>query len=370
MKVLYSCLSESWGGLEMRTIQGAEQLIKKGIAVDILCIHNSKIYAEAKTSGINTVAITASGYFHPIQIIKLSRIIKKNIYDIIHSQLSKDLWTIVPALKAAGLKTPLLLTKRMESSVMKRDFLHRRLYNRVAYVLAISNIIKENVLKTCPVQEEKVLLHYNGVDIKKFDPSLTDREKIRKESGINTEEIVIGMLSRLTYGKGHKEFLYAAIKLNNEFPNLKFLIAGESDDDEKNYEEKIKTIISEKNLSDNVILTGFRKDTPDLLASMDIFVFPSHAESFGSALIEAMAMEKPSVSTNSHGILDIVIDGVTGYLFERKNSEDLYNKLKLLINSPEKRKKYGEAARKRVIENFDIEKQTEKLVELYKKIID
>ncbi len=65
MKVLYSCLSKSWGGLEMGVVQDAEQLMKKGLSVDFLCYPESKINVEANKKGIRCLTLRASGYFHP-----------------------------------------------------------------------------------------------------------------------------------------------------------------------------------------------------------------------------------------------------------------------------------------------------------------
>jgi len=369
MKILYSCLSQSWGGLEMRTIQGAEQLLNKNLSVDILSYPGSQINLEAKKREINCITLKASGYFHPFKIIELAKIIKNNSYNIINTQFSKDLWILVPSLNYIGLDFPLILTKRMESSVMKKDFMHKWLYKRVNYVLAISNVIKKNVIETCPIPEEKIILHYNGVDLKKFDPSKADGKRVRNELNIKDDEILIGMLSRITYGKGYEEFLYAVKKLNEEFSNLRFLIAGEASPDEKDYEKSIKKIVKDLSLQEKVRFTGFREDTADLLSALDIFVFPSHSESFGNALIEAMAMEKPCVATNSHGVLDIIEDNVTGFLFNRKDENHLVEKLKHLITSPDKRIKIGKAAREHVVENFNIEKQTQNLIDLYRKLV-
>jgi D-inositol-3-phosphate glycosyltransferase len=370
MKILYSCLSQSWGGLEMRTIQGAEQLLKKNIAVDILCFPGSKINIEAEKRGINFILIKGTGYFNPFQIIKLAKILKQKSYNLIHTQFSKDLWILVPALKFIKSEIPLLLTKRMESSVIKKDLLHKQLYSRVNFILAISNVIKQNVIATCPVPEEKVLLFYNGVDLGKFNPETVDGKKIRNEFNIGNSEIVIGMLSRITFGKGYEEFLKAAERLNRIYPGIKYILAGNASPDEIAYEKKIKKLAEDLYLQDKVIFAGFRKDAVELLSAIDIFVFPSHAESFGNALIEAMAMEKPSVAANSHGVLDILVDGVTGYLFNKKDPDDLAEKIKQLINSPDNKIEMGKAAREHVKINFDIEKQTEKLVNLYNSLIE
>jgi len=368
MKILYSCLSKSWGGLEMGAVQDAEQLVKKGLSVDFLCFPGSQINVEANKRGMKCLTSKASGYFHPIQIIKLSRLIKKNHYQLIHTHLSKDLWTLVPSLKLVNSEIPLLLTKQMGSFVVKKDFLHKQLYDRVNFILAISKEIKKNVFETCPVTEDKVLLHHNSVNMERFNPSFTDRTKVRDEFEISESEILIGMIARLTHGKGHEEFLYAANKLTKLYNNLRFLIVGESSQDEIEYEEKIKDLSETYELKGKVIFAGFRSDTPDILAAIDIFTFPSHSEAFGNALVEAMAMEKPSVAARYGGVLDIAEENVTSYLFSRKDGDDLTVKLKLMIDSPEKRIEMGKAARERVLKNFDVEKQTEKLIALYQRI--
>ena len=98
---------------------------------------------------------------------------------------------------------------------------------------------------------------------------------------------------------------------------------------------------------------------------MDIFVFPSHAEAFGLALTEAMAMEKPTICSASDGVLDIAVDGVTSYLYERRNKDDLVIKLSKMIDDPEVRNSFGKEGRKRILEKFNLEKVTEQVLKLY-----
>ncbi len=166
-----------------------------------------------------------------------------------------------------------------------------------------------------------------------------------------------------------KSFLWAAKELNKEYKNLRYLIVGEPSRGEVEYAEKIKQLAKDYEL-ENLIFTGFRGDTPEVLAAMDIFAFPSHSEAFGIALVEAMAMKKPSVCSNADGVLDIAVDGETSYLFENKNAVDLKVKLKMLIESKETRISFGENARKRVIENFDIENITDKVLKIYQEEIN
>lgn len=364
MKILYSCLSKSWGGLEMFTLTSIQQLLKKNIAVELICSADSRIHIEANNMGIMLHPVRANGYFHPISTFRISLLIKNNKYSLVHTQASKDLWLLVPALFLANIKVPLFLTKQVGSFIVKRDFLHKQLYKRVRKIFAISTVVKQNLIETTPVKSQNIIIVPNGINLNRFNPENVSDQKVRKEFNITSEEIVIGMLARFTPGKGHEEFLWAAKELNKDYNNIRYLVVGEPSRGEVEFAEKIKQLAIDYGLK-NIIFTGFRGDTPEVLHAMDIFAFPSHSEAFGIALVEAMAMKKPSVCSNAEGVLDIANDNETSYLFENKNAADLKSKLKMLIESKETRLSFGENARRRVKENFDIDVITDKVLKIY-----
>ena len=368
MKVLYSCLSKSWGGLEMFTLTSIQHLLKRNIPVELICSADSRIHIEANNLGIMLHPVKASGYFHPITAFRVSRLLKNNNYSLVHTQASKDLWLLVPSLFLASIKIPLFLTKQMGSFIVKKDFMHHLLYSRVRKIFAISTAVQNNLIDTTPVKPKDIIIIPNGTNINKFNPEKVDCRKVRQEFSIASDEIVIGMLARFTPGKGHEEFLWAAKELNKEYENLRYIIVGEASMGESKYADNIKKLANEYDLK-NIIFTGYRADTPEVLSAFDIFAFPSHSEAFGIALVEAMAMKKPAVCSGAEGVLDIAVDNKTAYLFENKNANDLKSKLKLLIDSKETRTAFGENARKRVIQNFDIEIITDKVVNIYREEI-
>ncbi|MBE0551151.1 MAG: glycosyltransferase family 4 protein [Ignavibacterium sp.] len=364
MKILYSCLSKSWGGMEMITLIFIRKLIERNYQVELLCVEESRMQVEANNLGLIIHPVKASGYIHPITILRIAALIKNNDYNLIHTQASKDLWLLVPALKMAASTIPLFLTKQMGSFIVKKDFLHRFLYQRVTLAFAISTIIKNNLIETTPLPVNKIELLYNAVDVKKFDPSNADRNKVREEFSVKDEDILIGMIARFSPGKGHEEFLQSAKILLSKFYNLKFIVVGEASRGEDEYANSIKSM-AEKIGIKNLTFAGFRSDTPNVLSAFDIFIFPSHAEAFGIALIEAMAMERASVCANADGVLDIAVDGQTNLLFQNKNAEDLAVKTEQLIVNAELRSKMGKSARQRVIEKFDIETIMDRTIEFY-----
>lgn len=370
MKALHTCLSESWGGMEMLTLKIARELMKRNIDLELLCVKNSRLHEEARKAGVKVVESGFRRQTDIREIFRTKNILRKGNFDIIHSGASKDLWLISPALKLAGLDTPFLLTKHVGSFIIKKDFLHRWIYGRLNYALAISSVIKKNLAETTPLTEDKILLFQNSIDTKRFNPETADGKTVRKQFGIDNKTIALGMMARFSPGKGHEEFLYAAKELLINYDNLLFLIIGEASRGEDEYASGIRNLSERLGIKDKIIFTGFRSDTPEVLAALDIFVFPSHAEAFGLALGEAMSMGKPSVCSNSDGVLDLAIDNETSFLFERQNSADLAAKLSLLVESPELRSKFGSAARERIVKYFDEENYITKLIGLYDKLIN
>lgn len=352
----------------MFTLTAVKQLQKRNISVELLCADESRIHIEANNFGLIVHPLKISWVSNLPNILRLTSLIRRSKYDLIHTQASFDLWLLVPALEILSSKIPLFLTKQVGSFIVKKDFLHKWIYNRLTYALAISKAIQKNLIDTCPLKENKVILLHNGIDINRFNPERVDSKKIRMEFKIDEKEILIGMMARFSPGKGHEEFLLAAKELNKKYPNLKFLVVGEPSRGENDYAEKIKKLASDYELS-NVIFSGFRSDTPEVLAAMDIFVFPSHAEAFGIALAEAMAMGIPSVCSNAEGVLDIAIDGETSLLFENKNAHDLFKKISVVIESADLRQKFSLEARKRAIKHFDLENLTINVIRIYERAI-
>ncbi len=369
MKILYSCLSKSWGGMEMITLTFIRKLLERNYKVELICLDESRMQVEANNLGLIIHPVKASGYVHPVTILKIAALIKKNNYSLVHTQASKDLWLLVPALKIASSNIPLFFTKHMGSFIIKKDLLHKFLYQRVTKAFAISTMIKNSLIETTPLQENKIELLYNAVDVKKFDPVKADRNKVRKEFNIADKELVIGMIGRFSPGKGHEEFLQSAKILSSKHKNLKFIVVGEASRGEDEYANNLKSLAERLGIN-NIIFAGFRSDTPDVLSAFDIFIFPSHAEAFGIALIEAMAMERASVCANADGVLDIAVDDVTNLLFQNKNADDLANKTELLINDEKKRLQMGKAARQRVLNVFDLEIITDRTIEFYNKSLN
>ncbi|MGB9591419.1 MAG: glycosyltransferase family 4 protein, partial [Candidatus Kryptoniota bacterium] len=345
MRILKTCGSLSWGGLEMFTLQISSELKRRGHDVRILCAKGSTLGTEARKKGIDTYELLQNDRMILKAIANVRSFLKYEPFDIVHTHLSHDLWTLVPAIEFAKVPAKLFLTKEMASGVRKTDIFHRYLYSKLSAVFAISGYIRRSVLNTCPVPTDAVHIIPPGIEVDRFDPSRFNRKKIRQEFGFSEDVIIVGMAGRLTPGKGHEEFLRAAKRINEKKSGgVLFAIAGSASYGESDYEEKIRKLSIRLGLEKAVRFVGFQKNIEKFLSALDIFAFPSHEESFGLALVEAMSMKLPVIASGSAGVLDIVTDGETGILFPPKDYEALASGIMLLIENDGLRKKLGESA--------------------------
>jgi len=299
-------------------------------------------------------------YFLVTGVLKLIRIINAHKIDVIHANGSRCM--IYGGIAGKIKRIPVIWHVR----IVEKDNLLDRILSKLAdRIIVISNSVRDrfNWLKN----REKISVIYNGIDIDDFTRNI-NTDKIRKKLSITETEIVIGTVGQLIPMKGHKYFIEAAKIVLEKVKNIKFLIVGGSQED-NSYEMELKNMVKNYGLEDKIIFTGYRKDIKNIIALIDIFVFSAVGEGFGRVLIEAMALQKPVVASNSGGIPEIVVDGETGILVPERDSLSIASAIIKLINEKGMRYKMGIAGRKRVEERFTIERHVKGIEGEYSKIL-
>ena len=204
----------------------------------------------------------------------------------------------------------------------------------------------------------KVRVIYNGVDIEDYNPATINGE-LRSKYKISDKTIVVGSTGRIVPRKGYDLFIKSAKVtidlLDEKQRDIKYVIVGDTpyffQDDHLGY---LKRLVQENGLNDYFIFTGYQKEVKQYLKDFDIFVIPSnYPDPFPRSVIEAMAFELPSIGfKEAGGIVESIDDGVTGYLCDPGNFEQMGNFVLELVKDPKLRKKMGKAGRKRVKDNF------------------
>jgi glycosyltransferase involved in cell wall biosynthesis len=165
--------------------------------------------------------------------------------------------------------------------------------------------------------------------------------------------------------KGHRYLLEATKEILHFCPEAKLLLAGAGPQ-----EKNLLRIIEEEGIGPSVILPGFRDDVPQVLNTLDVFVFPSLEEALGTAVLEAMAMKKPVVATRVGGIPEVVQEGKTGYLVEPGNPGAIAGKVIPLLQDKDLCQKMGIQGRHRVEAYYDNRLMVQRIEQLYQRLME
>lgn len=366
--VAVACSSPSWGGMEMQSVISAEALAGRGYPTLLLASPGTPVADEGARRGLDTRTVLSRSYVAPVTAARVARLLRKERIRLVHAEYSKDLWTLIPASKLAG-GVPVVLTKRLASSVDKKDLLHRWLLGNTARVVAISTMVEENLLRRTSLSPEKIVVLPNGVDLSRFPPGRPGREEARREWGIPEEGIAVGLVGRISRGKGQLEFLRAAALVAKDAPRARFLVVGSVTAGEEEYGERVRALAGEIDLGDRLRFTGFREDVPRVLAALDILVVPSRSEALGNVVIEGMAAALPVAAAGAAGIRDLVVDGETGLLFPPDSPEAIADPLRRLLGDDALRASLGARGRERAEKLFDRERRTDRIEEIYEEIL-
>jgi len=243
-------------------------------------------------------------------------------------------------------------------------------FNEADRILVPTDSYKALLIKQFGIPPEKIIVVPNGVDVKRFNPRRFDKWAARKKYGISSQKVIL-LIGRLDQQgieqKGIAYYLKAASIVIQKFKDVKFVIAGGGGNEQIDY---IKHLARKLGILDHIkfIVRFPREKTPLIHSMADIFVMPSLFESFGISLIEAMAMERPVISTKIRGVKDVVKANETGLLVPPMNATMLAEEILHLLHDEKLATKLGKNGRRYVKNRFEWKKIAKKVVHIYETV--
>lgn len=235
-------------------------------------------------------------------------------------------------------------------------------------IIVNSEVDRELAIKYKIAPEEKIVKIYNGINLKGLD-FLSEKEARQKilellpaSYNLKPEIPLIGTIANFYKTKGLKYLIEAANLLKNK-SKIIFLVIGEGRE-----RPKLEKLIKRANLEDNFFLLGQLPNAYKYLKVFDIFVLPSLKEGFPWVILEAMAAELPIVATKTGALPEIIEDGINGLLIEPKDSQALAEAIKKILENKKLAQEFGQNARKRVTEEFSLERMLDKTLAVYRSI--
>ena len=182
----------------------------------------------------------------------------------------------------------------------------------------------------------------------------------------HNDGVTFCFVGRIVKDKGINELLSAFNKLSAKYANAKLLLVGGEERELDPISKQSQEIIESNK---HVISIGFQKDVRPFLAASDVFVFPSYREGFPNVVMQAGALELPSIVTNINGSNEIIEDGVNGIIIPVKDEQAIYDKMKLLYNNKGLRDKLAKNSRKMIIDRYDQKFVWEELLKEYNRLL-
>jgi glycosyltransferase EpsD len=197
-----------------------------------------------------------------------------------------------------------------------------------------------------------------GIDIDKFRNIEVNKLEKRKSIGINEDDFMVISVGELNKNKNHQVIIRAIARLKNQ--KIKYVLCGIGP-----LETELRELADELGLQHQVKFLGFRKDVPDLMKVADLFAFPSYREGLSLSLMEAMASGLPVVCSEIRGNIDLIEDGMGGFLVDENDFLVISERVEYLIENIEKRESMG-LFNSNIIKKFNMNEVIEIVSNLYK----
>lgn len=248
----------------------------------------------------------------------------------------------------------------MEASGLKKKILYWS--EKITYACAHrvwpnSKTLRDFIINYFKVNETRLKVigngSSNGIDTEKFKRSpelISEAKALREKHVITADDTVFCFVGRLVRDKGVQELTEAFTKLQQKYNEVKLFLLGHYEDSVDPISDHHKRLITD---NENIITTGFSTNVRLYMAASDIFVFPSYREGFPNVVLQACAMELPSVVTDINGSNEIISNLQNGLIIHTKSTDELYAAMELLLNDKNLRQKLASNARPAVIDLFD-----------------
>lgn len=368
-KVLQLVGSFHQGGTERQAVQLA-RLLKQDGKVDLHLATMKKegaLLVDVESLGFDAIPEFRIGSFFgpgfPIGVNQAARFVRENHIDVIHSH---DFYTnVFGAAVAAASGVSRFIASKRETGGMRTSaqrFIENLAFRRADGILANSEAVKKYLIGQ-GVDEGKLHVVNNGIDIEEKAPKLQDRRKICGLLGLPQEDdlLFVTVVANLRHEvKNIPMFIRAAMKIGAVRPQVHFVVAGEGD-----LRGELERISVEHGMHARIHFIGRCDNVPELLHLSDVCVLTSRHEGFPNAVLEYMAAGRPVVATDVGGAGELVQDGVNGYLVASDDSDALAKRIVELIEDENLRKSLGENGRTKAQTRFSTDSQLRGTLALY-----
>lgn len=359
------------GGAEKKLLELVKTLDKKRYNIIVCSIgQGGPLQKDFEALGVNVIVCQKRNKFDLSLILTVARLIKECEIDVVQTTLLLADLVGAMAAQIAG-KPPVISWETVshgENDILRTGNRHIIAYKfamkRVSRIVAVSQEIKQSLVQRRGIPAEKIAYIPYGVDLKKFARRNGSVDK-RSILNIPSDRIVVGTVARAEPYKGVAYLQKAALQMVEQHPKLDFVFVGDG-----SLRKELEAEVGARGWSDRIHFLGFRNDVNEIMNTFDIFILPSLSEGLPNVILEAMASSKPVIATAVGGIPEAVVEGETGLLIPPSNTTAIMDAIRSLLSDHKAALRMGEAGRRRVEENFSLQKEVSSFEHLYKQLLN
>ncbi|MBM3255312.1 MAG: glycosyltransferase family 4 protein [Candidatus Omnitrophica bacterium] len=374
VNLLYMITKLELGGAQTQLLSLIRQLDQQRFRVFLLTATDGPLVSEAQA--IPGLIFKKSRHLgRPINpfkdllaLIEIRRFIKKNDIGIVHTHSSKAgiIGRWAARLAGAGVIIHTIhgwSFNDYQPTPIRLFFiwLERFTARFTDKLIVVSGYDKQKGLDNLIGIDSKYTLIRYGIDYSEFG---LQEKSIREELGIGPKDLLVGMIACFKPQKSPQDFIKLAFLVRQQMPLVKFILVGDGA-----LRPDIERLIKRLGLKEQVILSGWRRDIPQILAALDIFVLTSLWEGLPIAALEAMASARPVVVTHTGGISEVITEGETGFLASPRDQRKLTQNLVALLKDKGLRVRIGTKAKEAMGKRFDLTAISRAHEELYLELV-
>ncbi len=342
-----------------------------GVEAMIACPTPAPLAERASAEGLTVIPIQKGGLIDRPAVKTLVELFQAGRLDIVHANNGRTMLASALAVTQAKRGRCVATQHFLEPDHVSRkgpkaaiyQAAHRWVSSRMAHYIAISEAVRQEILKRNEAPSAKVTTVLNG--IRPLDPAkLTSPQQIRSEIGLGEETPLIVCAARLEREKDVTSLITAMGDVRTKFPDAVCVVAGQGA-----CQADLTAQIQQNGLTGSVHLLGFRTDAQALIQAASVFVLPSLAEPFGLVILEAMALGRPVITTDAGGPREIVQDGVSGLLVPPANPAALGQAILHLLNDSALMTAMGRSGYERFLAHFTAARMAQDTLALYRRVL-
>ena len=365
---ILEAISEGIGG-GAKHVYDLVRRLQGEFSFSVACPDNGPYFGKFKDLDIPVFEVPFTA-FNPGSFFQLRRTMQRDGIELVHVHGRKA--GLYGRLACLFADTPVVYSFHglhyQKHGVLLRTLsvgVERVLRKRTDRFINVSRSERQACLTLGLLDVERSLVVCNGIDWQSFDALTVDARLVKADLGFDPGDLVVGQIAKFDVQKAQDDLAAAIPRVLTKCPRAKFLFVGTGA-----LRPKIEAQVAGLGVEKQVVFAGYRDDVAMLLKAIDVIALPSRWEGLPLVLLEAMACRKPVVASRVTGNIDVVVDGVTGFLVPSGAPHALAEKIILLLQDPDLCDELGRHGRERVEQEFSLDHMVAHMRSVYQELLE